>query len=78
MTIHWKADEQYKFTVVLFVFQFYPVYNFGKFISFELGTVRSKRVNQFEEYQHPIYSYNKNAKHVDNVKIIQENLDADY
>ena len=28
MTIHWKAVEQY-FTVVLFVFQFYLVGNFG-------------------------------------------------
>ena len=44
MTIHWKAVEQY-FTVVLFVFQFYPVCNFGKVISFGFGTVRSERVN---------------------------------
>ena len=43
MTIHWKAVEQY-FTVVLLVFQFSPVLNFGKFINFELGTVRSERV----------------------------------
>ena len=43
MTIHWKAVEQY-FTVVLFVFQFYPVCNFGGFINFGLGTVRSERV----------------------------------
>ena len=28
-TIHWKAVEQY-FTVVLFVFHFFPVYNLGK------------------------------------------------
>ena len=35
MTIDWKAAEQY-FTVKLFVFQFYPVCNFG------LGTVRSE------------------------------------
>ena len=40
VTIHWKAVDQY-FTVVLFVFQFYPVCNFGKFMNFELGTVRS-------------------------------------
>ena len=39
MTIHWKAVEQY-FTVILFVFQFC---NFGKFINFGLGTVRSER-----------------------------------
>ena len=37
MTISWKGVEQY-FTVVLFVFQFYPVCNFG------LDTVRSGRV----------------------------------
>ena len=34
------------FTVVPFVFQFYPVCNFGKFINFGLGTVRRERVNQ--------------------------------
>ena len=38
MTIHWKAVEQY-FTVVLFVFQFNPVCNFG------IGTVMSERIN---------------------------------
>ena len=43
MRIHWKAVEQY-FIVVLFVFQFYPVCNFGKFIIFGLGTVKSERV----------------------------------
>ena len=46
MTLHWKAVEQY-FTVVLFVFQFYPASNFGKFISFGLGNVRSERVEVF-------------------------------
>ena len=44
MPIHWKAVERY-FTVVLFVFYFYSVYNFGKFISFGLGTVRNERIN---------------------------------
>ena len=44
MTIHWKDFEQY-FTVVLFVFQFYPVCSVPKFISFGVGTVRSKRVS---------------------------------
>ena len=44
MTIDWKAVQQY-FTVVLFVFQFYPVCNFGKFISLGLGTVRSEGDN---------------------------------
>ena len=40
---HRKAVKQY-LTVALFVFQFYTVCNFGKFISFGLGTVRSERV----------------------------------
>ena len=35
------AVEQY-FTVVLVVFQFFPVCNFGKFINFGLDTDRSK------------------------------------
>ena len=43
MIVRWKAVEQY-FTVVLFVFQFHPVCNLGKFISFGLGTVSSERV----------------------------------
>ena len=43
MTINWKAVEQY-FTVVLFVFRFYSVCNFGKSISFGLVTVRSERI----------------------------------
>ena len=37
VTIHSKAVEQY-FTWVLFVFQFYPVYHFRKFITFGLDT----------------------------------------
>ena len=44
MTIHWKAVEQC-FTVVLVVFQFYPVYNSGKFINVGLGTVKSESDN---------------------------------
>ena len=43
MTIHWKAVKHY-FTEVLVVFQFYPVCNFGEFISFGLGTVRSEKI----------------------------------
>ena len=44
MTIHWsQAVEQY-FTVVLFVFKFYPVRKFGKCIDFGPGTVRSERI----------------------------------
>ena len=43
MTIRWNAAEQY-FTAVLFVFQFYPVCYFGKFLNFGLVTVRSERV----------------------------------
>ena len=43
---HWKAVEQF-FTVVLFVFQLYPVCNFGTFINYGLGTdVRSEMVYQ--------------------------------
>ena len=43
MTIQWKAVERY-FTVVLFVFQFNPVCNFGKFTNFGLGIIRGERV----------------------------------
>ena len=45
MTIHWKAVEQYM-TVVLFAYQSYYVCNFGEFINFGLGTVRSERFNK--------------------------------
>ena len=48
MTIHWKAVEHH-FIVVLFVFQFYPVCSFRKFINFGLGTVRSERLNRIEQ-----------------------------
>ena len=44
MTIGWKAVDQY-FTVGLCVFQFYPVCNFGEFINFAFGTVRSERLS---------------------------------
>ena len=47
MTFHWKAVEQC-FTVVLFIFQFYQVCNFGQFINFGLGTVRSEGVKSFK------------------------------
>ena len=43
VTIQWKAVEQ-NVTVVLFVFQFHPVCNFGKSTSFGLVTVRTERV----------------------------------
>ena len=43
VTIYWKAVKQY-FNVVLFIFLFYSVFNFGKFVRFLLGTARSKRV----------------------------------
>ena len=49
MTIRWKAVEQY-FVLVLFVFQFCPGSNFGKFINFGLGTVRSKKLER--AYKH--------------------------
>ena len=41
MTILWNALEQY-LTVVMFIFQFSPVGNFGKFINFGHGRLRSK------------------------------------
>ena len=47
VTIHWKAVEQY-FTVLLFVFQFYSVCNFRKFVNSGLGTIRSERVKENE------------------------------
>ena len=53
MTIHCKAVEQY-FTVMLFGFQFYPFCNFGKFINFGLGTVRSERVKEFGDVETPL------------------------
>ena len=40
--IQWKAAEQYS-TVVFSFFNFYQVCNFGKFINFGHGTVRSER-----------------------------------
>ena len=46
MTIQWKCVEQH-FTMVLFVFQFYPDCKFGTFINFGLGTVRNERVKTF-------------------------------
>ena len=36
--------KQY-FSLVLFVFYFYSVCNFGKFLNFGLGTIRNERVN---------------------------------
>ena len=48
MTIHWKAIEHY-LAVVLFIFQLYSVFNFGKFISFGLVSVRSERVKITED-----------------------------
>ena len=43
MTILWKAVEQC-FTVLLLVFQFYPVCKFGKICQFGLGAHGSERV----------------------------------
>ena len=34
--------------MVLLVFQFYPVCNFGKFTNFGLGTLRSERVEEMQ------------------------------
>ena len=47
MTIRCKAIEQC-FTVALFVFHFFRVCNFGKFINLRFGTVRSERVKALE------------------------------
>ena len=58
MTIHWKVVEQY-FTVVLFVFQFYPVCNVGKFINFGLGTVKSETFDYVAFYRG--YSFERNC-----------------
>ena len=44
MTIHWKAVEQYV-TVVLFVFQFSRVCNFGYFIILDLALKGVKGFN---------------------------------
>ena len=41
-----KSDH---FTVMLFVFQFYPVYNFGIFIDFGLRSLRSERINDHSQ-----------------------------
>ena len=38
-----KRVKRLYFTVVLFVFQFYPSCDFRKFINFGLGTVRSEK-----------------------------------
>ena len=40
-----KLSELY-FTVVLFVFRFYPVCNLEKIVSFGLGTIKSDRANK--------------------------------
>ena len=47
MTIQRTVVEQ-DFSVVLFVFQFYPVFNFGQFINFGLGSVASERVKPLD------------------------------
>ena len=39
--------------MVLFVFQFYPVFNFGKFINFGLGTARGARVFDLNNLREP-------------------------
>ena len=49
MTIHGKAVEEY-FTVVLFVFKFFPLSNFEKFIHFGLGIVRVKGSSHLADY----------------------------
>ena len=54
--IPWKSVGQY-FTMVLFIFQFYPVCNLGKFINFGLG--RSERVCQNHRLRKYPISQNK-------------------
>ena len=42
MTIHWKAvNERYFIVTAVYI---YPVCNFGNFINFGLGTLRSERI----------------------------------
>ena len=68
MTIHWKAVEQY-FTVVLFVFQYYPVSSFG------LGNVRSERIKKdssnFENFVSPMVLPWKSAVGLFSFSLIQ-------
>ena len=73
MTIHWKAVEQC-FTVVLFVFQFASVCNFGKFINFGLvngGPYRGERdillsllVTNVKVEDHSSYKHDQQAKKI--------------
>ena len=62
MSIHWKAVEQF-FTVALFVFQFYTVCNFGKFITSGLGTVRSERVKVADNSSKHFFLYESGPLH---------------
>ena len=48
--------------MVLFVFQFYSVCNFGKFINFGLGTVRSERINNKTNNKKTKNTNNSNKK----------------
>ena len=50
----WESSTLH--SVVLFVFQFYPVCNFGRFISFGLGTVISERVELRGDVIYPTWN----------------------
>ena len=67
MTIHSKAVEQF-FTVVLFVFQFYPVCNFGK--NDQFWTLHCEEWNRwFEGSLYCIYGYGKFATDLINLRV---------
>ena len=65
MTFRWKAVGPVKqyFTVVLFVFQFYPVGNFEIFFPFfGLGTFRSERLMNYSTFSDALRSVQKRPK----------------
>ena len=71
MTILWKDVEQ-NLTVMLFVFQFYPVCNFGIFISFGLWGIKglSKLVSKMIKANLCLISF----WHLVTFKVISENM----
>ena len=58
--------------MVLFVFQFYPVCNFEKFVNFGLGAVRSERVKTTKTTRMQVRS--KGAKRVKNARGMMDNI----
>ena len=70
MTIHWKAVEQH-FTMVLFVFQFYPDCNFGKFVNLGFGTLRNEltlNINFSKNNDNLLSGNSKTSKATDTAK----------